>query len=231
MTTLPVNEVFLSVQGEGTHTGRLAIFVRLQGCPVGCPWCDTRHTWAIDPKGRVSLDEILAKGAAPADTWAALSLADLDGAVVGMTPAGAGPENAPLVVFTGGEPAIHDLSPVLYRLLALGYPVQVETSGTHYLGEDFPRDAWVTCSPKAGMPGGLSVERSVLARANEIKLVIVSRKDVEDALAMMWAYGDKKPIYLQPVSQSGKALAICLELVKKYGFRLSLQTHKYAGVR
>ena len=41
----PINEIFQTIQGEGVFTGLPAIFVRLQGCPVGCPWCDTRHTW------------------------------------------------------------------------------------------------------------------------------------------------------------------------------------------
>ena len=43
----PVNEIFQSIQGEGYFTGVPAIFVRLQGCPVGCAWCDTQHTWEL----------------------------------------------------------------------------------------------------------------------------------------------------------------------------------------
>lgn len=45
-----VNEIFQSVQGEGLHTGSLATFIRLQGCPVGCKWCDSVRTWASSNK-------------------------------------------------------------------------------------------------------------------------------------------------------------------------------------
>ncbi len=41
----PINEMFQTLQGEGYFTGVPAIFIRLQGCPVGCAWCDTKHTW------------------------------------------------------------------------------------------------------------------------------------------------------------------------------------------
>ena len=41
----PVNETFLSWQGEGVHLGRKAFFIRLQGCPVKCAWCDSASTW------------------------------------------------------------------------------------------------------------------------------------------------------------------------------------------
>ena len=48
LITLNINEMFETIQGEGAHTGIPSIFVRLQGCPVGCPWCDTKHTWTLD---------------------------------------------------------------------------------------------------------------------------------------------------------------------------------------
>ena len=41
----PINEMFQTLQGEGYFTGVPAIFIRLQGCPVGCAWCDTKHTY------------------------------------------------------------------------------------------------------------------------------------------------------------------------------------------
>ncbi len=44
----PINEMFQTLQGEGYFTGVPAIFIRLQGCPVGCSWCDTKHTWEKD---------------------------------------------------------------------------------------------------------------------------------------------------------------------------------------
>ena len=58
---LPVNELFATVQGEGAYTGTPAVFVRLQGCNVGCPWCDTKHTWTVDPDNAISAEAMLAK--------------------------------------------------------------------------------------------------------------------------------------------------------------------------
>src|SRR4051794_25490444 len=59
--TFAVNEVFESIQGEARHAGTPSVFVRLQGCAVGCPWCDTKHTWAADPDQEVSPEAMLAK--------------------------------------------------------------------------------------------------------------------------------------------------------------------------
>ena len=43
---LKINEIFDTIQGEAFYTGTPATFIRLQGCPVGCHWCDTKHTWS-----------------------------------------------------------------------------------------------------------------------------------------------------------------------------------------
>ncbi|EON4402328.1 TPA: 7-carboxy-7-deazaguanine synthase QueE, partial [Escherichia coli] len=51
----PINEMFQTLQGEGYFTGVPAIFIRLQGCPVGCAWCDTKHTWEKLEDREVSL--------------------------------------------------------------------------------------------------------------------------------------------------------------------------------
>ena len=63
MSTLNINEMFETIQGEGAHTGVPSIFVRLQGCPVGCPWCDTKHTWEIKADLSVAPQDVIAKSA------------------------------------------------------------------------------------------------------------------------------------------------------------------------
>ncbi|MGY8878270.1 MAG: 7-carboxy-7-deazaguanine synthase QueE, partial [Pseudoalteromonas sp.] len=50
-----INEVFETIQGEASFTGTPSIFLRLQGCPVGCSWCDTKQTWDVDNVYKVSL--------------------------------------------------------------------------------------------------------------------------------------------------------------------------------
>ena len=63
-----INEVFESIQGEGAHTGTPAIFVRLQGCPVGCSWCDTKHTWEVEPDKLLPIKDVMAQ-TRETDNW------------------------------------------------------------------------------------------------------------------------------------------------------------------
>lgn len=64
----PINEMFQTLQGEGFFTGVPAIFIRLQGCPVGCSWCDTKHTWEKEAHREVDLQRILVK-TEESDAW------------------------------------------------------------------------------------------------------------------------------------------------------------------
>ena len=50
-----INEIFETIQGEGHFTGIPSIFIRLQGCPVGCSWCDTKHSWFVNEENRIPL--------------------------------------------------------------------------------------------------------------------------------------------------------------------------------
>ncbi len=93
------------LQGEGYFTGVPAIFIRLQGCPVGCARCDTKHTREKLEDREVSLFSILAK-TKESDKWGSASSEDLL-AVIGRRG-----YTARHVVITGGEPCIHDLLPL-----------------------------------------------------------------------------------------------------------------------
>ncbi len=99
-----IAEIFFSIQGEGVTAGAPAVFIRLQGCSVGCAWCDTKYSW--DPGGgrAVDLDAIVAEAAASPTRRA---------------------------VVTGGEPLESPLFLPLTRALAeRGLALEVETSGT-----------------------------------------------------------------------------------------------------
>ena len=156
----PINEMFQTLQGEGYFTGVPAIFIRLQGCPVGCAWCDTKHTWDKLADREVSLFSILAK-TKESDKWGAGSAEDLL-AIIGRQG-----WTARHVVITGGEPCIHDLMPLTELLEKNGYSCQIETSGTHEVR--CSHSTWVTVSPKVNMRGGYDVLSQALERADEIK--------------------------------------------------------------
>lgn len=121
---LPVVETFHSLQGEGLHSGRSAFFLRLAGCDVGCPWCDTKHSW-------------------DADRHPSLPLAELADRVEQ-----ARAEGAAFVVITGGEPLQHSLGPLCAALAPLA-PLHLETSGVDPLSGRFD---WITLSPKRHRP-------------------------------------------------------------------------------
>ena len=116
--TYPIVETFHSVQGEGAWTGVNAFFIRLAGCDVHCPWCDTKQSWNSQLHPQHSVDD-LAKRVKTA--------------------------NPAIVVITGGEPLMHNLNPLTEAINQLGIRVHLETSGAHPFSGNFD---WVTFSPK-----------------------------------------------------------------------------------
>lgn len=216
---LRVNEIFPTIQGEAGYTGTPSVFIRLQGCPVGCHWCDTKHTWTVSPKKQVSIEAMLAKlDSAP--TWAEMNEDQVVEAVRNL-----GPRH---FVITGGEPCTYDLFLLTAKLLTLG-SVQVETSGTHEVR--VTPGTWVTVSPKVDMAGGLQVRADALMAASEIKMPIDTAKDIRNLEALLQDLPLPKTAWLQPVSQGEEATRLCLEACARNRWRLSLQTHKYAGLR
>ena len=117
-TTYPVVETFHSVQGEGHWTGVNAFFIRLGGCDVHCPWCDTKHSWNAARHPQKSTIELV------------------EAATV---------VNPAIIIITGGEPLMHDLLPLTTALKNAGMQVHLETSGAHSFSGNFD---WVTFSPK-----------------------------------------------------------------------------------
>lgn len=230
-----MNEIFVTVQGEGTFTGTAAVFVRLQGCPVGCPWCDTKYTWPVNPKNALSLKAIEEKRDLPV----------LSGTeeFCYMTPEEILDwcrKNAPKVrhvVVTGGEPALYDLEPLCDVFLLddciadlVEWEIQVETSGTHML--EGGRWAWVTVSPKFDMPGGFPVQVEMLRLADEIKFPVGCQKDIDLLRERVIPHIAKSiPVFLQPLSMSEKATKLCVEAAIANNWRVSVQTHKLLRVR
>ncbi|MDP5032294.1 MAG: 7-carboxy-7-deazaguanine synthase QueE [Paraglaciecola sp.] len=223
MSQYKINEVFESIQGEGSFTGVPSIFVRLQGCPVGCPWCDTKHTWTLDSQLERSSSAVMAENG-ESEHWFNQTVEQL------LALFAQHHYRAKHVVITGGEPCMYDLVPLSSRLIAAGYSVQIETSGTYEISTH--EDTWVTVSPKVNMPGGRAVLASAMQRANEIKHPIAMEKHVEELDQVLTLLDtDAKPlIYLQPISQQKRATDLAIKICIERNWRLSLQTHKFIGI-
>ncbi|MDP5136310.1 7-carboxy-7-deazaguanine synthase QueE [Rheinheimera baltica] len=217
-----VNEVFETIQGEGSFTGAAAIFIRLQGCPVGCSWCDTKHTWEVNDEQRLPLGDIVIK-TAETEHWAGVSVEEILALFVKEG------YQAKHVVITGGEPCMYDLNPLCEALHSKGYSTQIETSGTFEIKA--PAKTWVTVSPKVNMAGGYKVLQSALDRANEIKHPVAMEKHIDELLRLLQQTDiTAKLVYLQPISQQRRATELAIAMCKKYNWRLSVQVHKYLGI-
>jgi 7-carboxy-7-deazaguanine synthase len=206
--TYRVAAVYPTVQGEGALTGTPVVLLRLQGCAVGCPWCDTKETWGHAGGSALTAAEVVAR---------------VDALASG---------GSEWVLLTGGEPAEQDLRTLVIALRAAGLRVMLETSGTAdgCLGLAFD---WLCVSPKPDMPGGRPLIPAVLAEADEIKMVIGKPADVEQldrVLALLPHHLRLKVTSLQPLSGSRKATELCVETAKARGWRLSVQTHKVIGL-
>ena len=215
---LRVNEVFRSLQGEGGLTGTPAVFIRLQGCDVGCPWCDTAYASGLDAENRLADNDLTVfrkTEGSPAHTYADGSW--LVREIAARTPPGR------LAVITGGEPCLQDAGGLADALLTAGFAVQMETSGTRPI--DCPARVWVTLSPKAR-----PVVEANWARADEIKLPVHGMEDILRHEARLTALPPEK-IRLQPVSQGERATGLCIRLCQERNWRLSVQMHKYLRLR
>ncbi|MCC7272828.1 MAG: 7-carboxy-7-deazaguanine synthase [Alphaproteobacteria bacterium] len=206
-----VREIFPTLQGEGAHAGRAAVFCRFAGCNLWsgreadraaaqCPFCDTDFVGIDGPSGgRYDSAEQLAD------------------AVEAAWPAG---RDGRLCVLTGGEPLLQIDAAIVDALHARGFEVAVETNGTL---DPPPGLDWICVSPKAG------AELRIRA-GHELKLVF-PQDGAPPAAFEGLAFGR---FSLQPMDgpaaaeNTAAAIAYCLAHPR---WRLSLQTHKYLGIR
>jgi 7-carboxy-7-deazaguanine synthase (Cx14CxxC type) len=206
-----VKEIFLTLQGEGAHAGRAAVFCRFAGCNLWsgreqdrpdaiCKFCDTDF---------VGTDGTLGARYAAAD--------DLADAIAGQW---AGEHGYRYVVLTGGEPLLQVDAELIDALHARGFTIGLETNGTIE-----PPDGvdWICVSPKAGA-------ELLVRRGDELKLVY------PQAGAMPAAFADLafERFSLQPMdgpdvaANTERAVNYC---IRHPQWRLSLQTHKTLGIR
>lgn len=224
MTKLPLNEIFESIQGEGSFTGAPSIFVRLQGCPVGCAWCDTKHSWYLSEETKTSFDKVIEK-TGDGDTWCDTTVSELVEHLLSY--------KARHVVISGGEPCMYDLNEFTDALLANGFTCQIETSGTFEVKVN--TQTHVTVSPKVAMKGGFEILDQALLRANEIKHPVAMARHIEELDALLArltpAQLESKKIYLQPISQQQRATQLAIDTCIERNWWLSIQTHKYLAIQ
>ena len=212
--TYAVKELFYTLQGEGANAGRAAVFCRFAGCNLWsgseadraqaiCQFCDTDFV-GTDGLG----------GGRFADAK------DLAGAVTALWPAGYVSSVRPLVVFTGGEPLLQLDAALVALMHDCGFEVAIETNGTLLPP---PGIDWICMSPKAGT-------EIVLRSGQELKLIFPQQGIDPECFERY----DFRHFFLQPMdgperdANTRAAVAYCLQNPR---WRLSLQTHKFLGLR
>lgn len=213
--SLDVHSIFPTIQGEGPFAGRPAVFVRLGGCNLCCPLCDTDYT-----NGRTEMG--------------------IGGIVEEVRAAAGGPYAIRLVVITGGEPFRQNIKPLCIQLVSAGYTVQIETNGTLWI-PDFPYSiVHVVCSPKTG-----KINAKLEPHIHAYKYVVhADQVDENDGLPLRALNhtaipklarpraGFNGPVYVQPVDvqdemENQRHLQAAIDSVMKYPGRiLCLQIHK-----
>lgn len=223
MIAYSVNDMYCAFQGEGVLAGTPMVLIRLQGCGVGCPFCDTKETWEAKDHNIVNtISE--ARGTNP--KYCIVGAHEIATEATRIGP------NIGWALVTGGEPAEHDLVGLVDALHGEHFNVALETSGTvsGFQNADFD---WACISPKMGMPGGREVDKELLKYANEIKHVVGTEKDIAalDSLLESVAIPINCIISLQPISMNEKATRLCSKVCLERGWNLSIQIHRYIDAR
>ena len=203
---LTVFEIYESIQGESTHTGRPCVFIRLAACDLRCVWCDTPYAFTGGRK--MSEDDVMAA---------------------------VGQFGARVVEITGGEPLLQPaVIPLMSRLLAEDYEVLLETGG-HVPIDDVP-DAVVTIvdvkCPGSGEAARMHWPNlDQLSAQDEVKFVIADRADFDYARDVVARYDLASKVTAVLFSPVHGALAPAdlarWILEARLNVRLQLQTHKY----
>jgi 7-carboxy-7-deazaguanine synthase len=220
-----INEIFLSVQGEGIHVGERTVFVRLYGCPLRCVWCDQPEALTTSGVGKF-------------ETMTPEAVLDRVRSF----------EAVRRLCLTGGEPLIaptESLAWLLDELRAAGWWISVETSGARVVESLFDRIDFWTISPKgesAETFDGDLVEAQIptLRRLIELpeerrqlKFIVQTVGDVRDAVAILDALRYRGAIVLQPEHEKGDGRRVFewWPWERYPEARVIPQTHKVVGLR
>ena len=195
---LPLMEDFYTIQGEGFYQGHAAYFIRLGGCDVGCVWCDVKDSWDASAHPLLHVDEMCLR-------------AKVSGTEI--------------VVITGGEPVMYDLSVLTQRLKNLGLRTHIETSGVYPLSGTWD---WICFSPKKFKTPDIGI----FERANELKIIVYNKSDFAWAEEHAVKVKPSCQLFLQPEwSKEKEMLPLIIDYVKSNTrWQVSLQIHKYMNI-
>lgn len=213
---LEITECFYSIQGEGPFAGRPATFLRLAGCNLRCPFCDTNYKrlTTLNPRNTVDLVTATKKN------------------------------NTNLVVITGGEPFRQNISELLIELNSAGYEIQIETNGTvkpqpSVLAVLSRIRPVIVCSPK----GRITKELQPFITA--YKYVIGYNVDPEDGLPQNVLGLEMRPdrprngfdgiVYVQPMDEHQPKLnalhnELTVKVAQEHDYVICVQMHKFLNV-
>jgi len=197
VTQLPLMEAFYTIQGEGFYTGHAAYFIRLAGCDVGCHWCDVKESWDESLHPKTTVEQMVSEAV----------------------------KHGKLVVITGGEPLMWDLTHLTAELQRHGIQTNIETSGAYDLSGSWN---WICLSPKKNK---LPVQ-SVYDAANELKCIIYNKHDFVFAEQQAEKVNKNAKLYLQVEwGKREEMLPLLIEYVKENPkWIISTQTYKYLDI-
>ncbi len=196
--SLPIMESFYTIQGEGFHQGKAAHFIRLAGCDVGCVWCDVKDSWSTEGYPGLLPETLLEES---------------------------NQYQSEIVVITGGEPFMYDLTDLTDIFKKGGKKLNVETSGAYPLSGYWD---WICFSPKKFK----APKDEFFEKAHELKMVIYHPSDLKWAEEMAGKMNSNAKLFLQPEwSKSEKIVPLIIEHVKKNPrWEISLQIHKFMNI-
>ncbi len=223
--TLPVMEAFYTLQGEGFYQGKAAYFIRLGGCDVGCFWCDVKESWDASSHPQKTIEEII--DTAKLEISRQLSTKGYQpSAISHQLSASGNNDNKPIIVVTGGEPLIHNLDALTFKIKNEGFRTHVETSGSSPLSGSWN---WICLSPKKFK----KPLTEVFAAAHELKVVVYNKSDFKWAEENAAQVSPNCKLYLQPEWSKVNTItpSIINYIQANPKWQLSLQVHKYLDIR
>lgn len=214
---IDVHSMFKTIQGEGPFCGERALFIRLYGCNLRCPGCDTEYT-------------ATRHNMTPAELVNSVSAKDW--------PVGS------LIVLTGGEPFRQNVFPAIYALITAGWHVQVETNGVLAPPGIEQLDHFtkfsIVCSPKTS-----AISPMIASRAIAFKYVLRAGEIADDGLPTIALGHAASPfvarprpnakVYVQPMDEQDNLLNLAntraaIDSAMVHGHTLQIQIHKVIGL-